>query len=133
VLLLADPIPSSAASMESVRAPGRLAKTGVEQPTTALVAGAHASTGSRPWACALLSLSRPPPPSARGQMQWSYFSSWWLGRRARKLLASTHVWSHGGLLPVVAMEASLRPRRDTAWCGHGRGNEEEKAEARTSF
>jgi hypothetical protein len=43
--------------MMSVRVLGQLAKTGVEQPTTTPVASAHSSAGSRPWACAPLSLS----------------------------------------------------------------------------
>jgi hypothetical protein len=52
--------------MASVRAPWRLTKTGVEQPTTTLAAGAHSFAGSRSWACH--PLSRLSPRSVRDQI-----------------------------------------------------------------
>jgi hypothetical protein len=60
----------------------------------------------------------------------SYFSSWCPGWRAGKLPTIAHMWSHGGLLPVTAMEASSRPRHDAVWRGHGGGGEEGSRGAR---
>jgi hypothetical protein len=47
-------------------------------------------------------------------LQRSCFSSRWTGRRAGKLPAGAHGWGHGGLLPVMATEASSKPRHGVA-------------------
>jgi hypothetical protein len=111
------PAPSSAGSMASVRAPWRLAQTGVEQPTTTLAAGVHSFACSRPWACPPSRLS---PPSARDQIDGAAAELLILtvagaeGRQAPCKRAWVGPWRHpsrhnrGGLLEAEVRHGGAR-------------------------